>query len=333
MNAAKHPIKRSLVFYLIPDFTMIAFATALDPLRSANRMLGYEAYKWRLASLDGKPVRASNYVECAVDTSLEDERRKMAGPDRPSMVIVCSGINVETYYSKSTFAWLREEYNRGVAIGGLCTGAHVLANAGLLSNKRCAIHWENLPGFSEAFPKANVYADLFEIDQNIYTCAGGTAALDMMLKLIGDDFDDSLVNRVCEQVLTDRVRSPTDRQRLPLRARLGVQNPKVLAIIELMEGNLSEPLSLIEVADHVGLSRRQIERLFRTEMGRSPARYYLEIRLDRARHLLIQSSMPVVEVAVACGFVSASHFSKCYRELYSRSPQQERLDRKQLLAA
>ena len=333
MSAVKQPIKRSFVFFLVPDFTMIAFATALDPLRSANRMLGYDAYRWRLTSIDGKPVRASNGVECAVDTSLEDERRKMSGADRPNMAIVCSGIEVEKYHNKSAFAWLREEYNRGVALGGLCTGAHILAAAGLLSNKRCAIHWENLPGFSEAFPKANVFADLFEIDQNIYTCAGGTAALDMMLKLIGDDFDESLVNRVCEQVLTDRVRSPTDRQRLPLRARLGVQNSKVLTIIELMEGNLSEPLSLIEIADHVDLSRRQIERLFRTEMGRSPARYYLEIRLDRARHLLIQSSMPVVEVAVACGFVSASHFSKCYRELYARSPQQERVERKHLLAA
>ena len=333
LNAAKLPAKRSFVFFLVPDFTMIAFATALDPLRSANRMLGYDAYQWRLASLDGRPVKASNGVECAVNTSLEEERRKMAGSDRPDMVIVCSGLNVESYNNRTVFAWLREEYNRGVAVGGLCTGAHVLAAAGLLSNKRCAIHWENLPGFAEAFPKANVFADLFEVDQNIYTCAGGTAALDMMLKLIGEDYDESLVNRVCEQVLTDRVRSPTDRQRLPLRARLGVQNAKVLSIIELMEANLSEPLSLIEVAGHVGLSRRQIERLFRTEMGRSPARYYLEIRLDRARHLLVQSSMPVVEVAVACGFVSASHFSKCYRELYSRSPQQERLDRKQLLAA
>jgi transcriptional regulator GlxA family with amidase domain len=333
LNAVQQPIKRSFVFFLVPDFTMIAFATALDPLRSANRMLGYEAYSWRLASLDGKPVRASNGVQCAVDTSLEDERRKMSGPERPSMAIVCSGLDVEKYYNKSVFAWLREEYNRGVAIGGLCTGAHILAAAGLLSNKRCAIHWENLPGFSEAFPRVNVFADLFEVDQNIYTCAGGTAALDMMLKLIGEDFDENVVNRVCEQVLTDRVRSPTDRQRLPLRARLGVQNSKVLTIIELMEANLSEPLSLIEIADHVDLSRRQIERLFRSEMGRSPARYYLEIRLDRARHLLIQSSMPVVEVAVACGFVSASHFSKCYRELYARSPQQERVDRKQLVAA
>ena len=120
------------------------------------------------------------------------------------------------------------------------------------------------------------------------------------------------------------MRSPTDRQRLPLRARLGVQNAKVLTIIELMEANLSEPLSLLEIADHVGLSRRQIERLFRQEMGRSPARYYLEIRLDRARHLLIQSSMPVVEVAVACGFVSASHFSKCYREFFDKTPREER---------
>lgn len=333
VNAVKHPIKRSLVFFLVPDFTMVAFATALEPLRIANRMLGYEAYRWRLASTDGKPVQASNGVLCAVNTSLDEERRKMAGPERPSMAIICTGMDVEKYHNKSVFAWLREEYNRGVAVGGLCTGAYVLAAAGLLSNKRCAIHWENLPGFQEAFPKANVFADLFEVDQNVYTCAGGTAALDMMLKLIGDDFDDSLVNRVCEQVLTDRVRSPTDRQRLPLRARLGVQNSKVLTIIELMEANLAEPLSLIEIADHVDLSRRQIERLFRTEMGRSPARYYLEIRLDRARHLLIQSSLPVVEVAVACGFVSASHFSKCYRELYARSPQQERVDRKQLLAA
>jgi transcriptional regulator GlxA family with amidase domain len=330
--SSKPAYKRSIVFFLIPDFTMMAFATALEPLRAANRMLGYDAYRWRLSSVDGRPVSASNGVECAVGTSLEDERKLMTGPDRPSMVVVCGGLGIENFQNRTALAWLREEHNRGVAIGGLCTGAHVLARAGLLANRRCAIHWENLPGFQEAFPKVNVFADLFEVDSNIYTCAGGTASLDMMLKLIGDDFDDTLVNRVCEQFLTDRVRSPTDRQRLPLRARLGVQNSKVLTIIELMEANLTEPLSLVEVADHVGLSRRQIERLFRQEMGRSPARYYLEIRLDRARHLLLQSSLPVVEVAVACGFVSASHFSKCYRELYARSPQQERAERK-LLAA
>ena len=115
--AAGSAIKRSIVFFLVPDFTLIAFATAIEPLRSANRMLGYDAYQWRLASVDGKPVRASNGVECAVTTSLDDERRKMTGPERPSMVIVCSGINIEGYRNKTAFAWLREEYNRGVKVG------------------------------------------------------------------------------------------------------------------------------------------------------------------------------------------------------------------------
>ncbi|HMQ58115.1 MAG TPA: AraC family transcriptional regulator, partial [Rhizobiaceae bacterium] len=179
---------RNVVFFLVPEFTLIAFAAAIDPLRSANRMLGYEAYRWRLSSLDGKPVRASNNIEIAVNTSLDDERRLMLGKERPTMVFVCSGINVEKHVNKTVSGWLREEYSRGIALGGLCTGAHILAAAGLLSGKRCAIHWENLPGFAEAFPKANVFSDLLEADSNIYTCAGGTASLDMTLMLIREDF-------------------------------------------------------------------------------------------------------------------------------------------------
>jgi transcriptional regulator GlxA family with amidase domain len=325
--------KRCLVFFLVNEFTILPFTAAIEALRIANRMLGYQAYKWRLASTDGGPVASSSGIEIGVQSSLAQERRMLSGADRPSMAIICSGINVESFNNKAVHAWLREAYNRNVQIGSLCTGAHILAQAGLLNGKRCAIHWENLPGFSEAFPEVEVYADLYEVDGNIHTCAGGTASLDMMLNLIGQDFDDNLVNRICEQALTDRVREQSDRQRLPLRARLGVQNSKVLSIIELMEKNLSEPLSLLEIADGAGLSRRQIERLFRQEMGRSPARYYLEIRLERARHLLVQSTLPVVEVAVACGFVSASHFSKCYREIYNRSPQQERAERRMRQAA
>jgi transcriptional regulator GlxA family with amidase domain len=333
MDSNAETNRRSFVFYLVPDFSLIAFSTANEPLRLANKMLGYDGYEWRVASFDGQPVRASNGVEVSTSSSLPEERRHLSGEKRPSMVFVCSGVNVEAYAQKSLHAWLREVHNRNIAVGGLSTGAHVLAAAGLLSGRRCAIHWEDLPGFSEKYPLAEVYADLYETDDNIYTCAGGTASLDMMLNLIGQNHDDNLVNQICEQALTDRVRNPHDRQRLPLRVRIGVQNSKVMSIIELMESNLSEPLSLHKIADYAGLSRRQIERLFRQEMGRSPARYYLEIRLDRARHLLIQSSLPVIEVAVACGFVSASHFSKCYRESYGRSPQQQRTDRKQLLTS
>jgi len=321
MSAVDH---RSVVFFLVPNFSMIAFTTAIEPLRLANRMLGSEFYSWRLASMDGAQIVASNGVAVNVNSSLEKERQNLSSSSRPSMMFLCSGVFVERYENKSLYAFLRESRNAGVTVGGLCTAAYLLAAAGLLNGKRCAIHWENLPGFSERFPTADVYADLYEKDSNIWTCAGGTAALDMMLSLIGEDHDEDLVNRVCEQALTDRVRNPHDRQRLPLRARLGVQNAKVLSIIEFMEANIAEPLPLIDIARYVGLSRRQIERLFQGHMGRSPARYYLEVRLDRARHLLMQSTIPVVDVAIACGFVSASHFSKCYREMYGKSPLQER---------
>ncbi|MEM7068142.1 MAG: GlxA family transcriptional regulator [Pseudomonadota bacterium] len=316
---------RSIVFFLVPNFSMIAFATAIEPLRIANRMLGREFYTWRLASIDGEPVIASNGVDVSVMSSLKQEREALSSSRRPSNMFLCSGIGVENAVNKSLFAYIRENKNSGVVVGGLCTAAFLLAAAGLLKGKRCAIHWENLPGFAEHFPDVDVYADLYEMDGNTWTCAGGTAALDMMLSMIEADLGEELVNRVCEQALTDRVRNPNDRQRLPLRARLGVQNAKVLSIIEYMEANIAEPLQLIEIAEFVGLSRRQIERLFQQHMGRSPARYYLEIRLDRARHLLMQSTMPVVDVAIACGFVSASHFSKCYREMYGKSPLQERL--------
>ncbi|TPW31941.1 GlxA family transcriptional regulator [Pararhizobium mangrovi] len=333
MTANLKPERRSIVFFLTPNFSMIAFASAIEPLRIANRMLGYEAFIWRLSSFEGHPVIASNGVEISVSLSLEGERRALASDSRPSMIFVCAGLRVEDFVNPAVNTWLRESHQRGVMVGGLCTGAYILASAGLLAERRCAIHWESLPAFAETFPDAHVFADLYEVDDNLYTCAGGTASLDMMLTIIGEDHEQGLVNRICEQALTDRVRGPHDRQRLPLRARLGIQNSKVLSIIELMEGNIAEPLSQGAIAQHVGLSRRQVERLFRQEMGRSPARYYLEIRLDRARHLLIQSAMSIVEVAVACGFVSASHFSKCYRELYARSPQQERAERRQLLSA
>ena len=194
--------KRSIVFFLVPHFTLLPFAGAIETLRIANRMLGYAAYEWRLASVDGQKVYSSSGIGIEVNSSLADERRFLGGENRPNMAIVCSGIYVEEFNNKSVNAWLREAYNRNVAVGSLCTGAHVLAQAGLLNGKRCAIHWENLPGFSETFPQAEVYADLYEVDGNLYTCAGGTASLDMMLNLIGQDFGEALVNRVNESVNT-----------------------------------------------------------------------------------------------------------------------------------
>lgn len=319
-----HPRPDVVGFLLVPNFSMIAFATAVEAVRIANRMSGRELYRWALLSKDGAPVRASNGIQVTADMAMKEMYRQNGNLRRPDMVLVCSGLGVERFKDNEVHGWLRLVERQGTMLGALCTGAYVLARAGLLNGYKCAIHWENLSGFQETFPDIEVCADLFEVDRNRYTCSGGTAALDMMLYIIAQQHGNELATKVSEQCLVDRMRNPHDRQRLPLRARLGVHNPKLIAAIELMEANLSEPVEQEALANHVGLSRRQLERLFRKHLGRPPAHYYLDLRLERARHLLYQSDLPIVDIALACGFVSASHFSKCYRQLYGRSPREER---------
>lgn len=323
MDAMQHQ-RRLFVFYLVPDFTLLALTSAIESLRLANTVLGYDAYAWRVASADGNRVRSSCGLSIEPDCSIAAERSALSTLSRPGMAIVAAGRNVEKHMDRSAEAWLRECGRRGVKIGSLCTGAYLLARAGLLDGKRCTMHWENLPGFVERFSNVTVTTRIYEIDDNIYTCAGGTAAVDMMLHLIGQDFGDRIVASVSEQALMDRVRCSSDRQRLPLSARLGSSHPAVLRVVEEMEAHLAEPLALSELAAHAGLSRRQIERLFRQEMKRSPARYYLEVRLERARLLLTQTALPIVDIAIACGFVASSHFSKCYREMYGCAPHETR---------
>ncbi len=316
--------RQQIHFLLIPNFSMIAFSSAIEALRLANRALGRTAYEWRLISEDGHPVQASNRVMLSVDSTLDQVLNEVTHPSDSSMVIVCSGVDVENFHHRCVFSWLRRMHKRGVSVGGLCTGAWILAEAGLLEDRSCAIHWEMIPSFAERFPDVNVKSSLFEVDNDIFTCAGGTVALDMMLYFIGLRFGTEMAEKVCEVCLMDRVRPANDRQRLPIGSRLGIQNPRLLTIIEIMEANVAEPVSLAQISQSTGISRRHIERLFRHHLGRSPARYYLEVRLERARRLLRHSNLPIIEVAVASGFVSASHFSKRYREYFGRSPQTDR---------
>ena len=316
--------RHRVVFVLVPNFSMMAFVMAIEPLRLANRFLKRDAYDWCLVSLDGKAVRASNEVSIIPDGSFRDLRSGRLEFGKPEYYVVCSGIGVEKVTDPDFLKWLRRVQGEDVTLAGLCTAAWLFARAGIMENRRCAIHWETLPTFAETFQDVEAHGDLYETDGNILTCAGGTAPLDMMLDLIGRDHGPSVVTWICEQSIKDKVRGATDRQRASLRVRYGVHNGKLLQLIDRMEANISEPLPLAELARHVRLSVRHVERLFRQHLGRSPARYYLDLRLDRARHLLFQSNMSVVEVAVACGFVSASHFSKCYRELFGRSPQVDR---------
>lgn len=310
-----------LAFLLVPEFSLMSFSSAVEPLRIANRLAGRPLYRWLVVSKDGQPVQSSNAVAVQVDMSIDQLTTE--GGHLPTVVLV-SGLHGERYADKEVFAWLRRMDRHGAHIGALCTGAHILAKAGLITDHRCTIHWENLPGFVESFPDIDVAADLYEIDRNRFTCSGGTAPLDLMLSRISATHGDELATKVSEQCLLDRIRGPHDRQRMPIRIRLGVHHPKLIMAIELMEANIEDPLPQEQLAHYVGLSRRQLERLFRRHMGRTPAQYYLELRLERARHLLYQTDLPIMNIACACGFVSASHFSTCYRQMFGKTPRAER---------
>jgi transcriptional regulator GlxA family with amidase domain len=304
-------------FLMVPEFSMIAFTSAIEPLRLANRASGRTLYTWRIFSPDGAPVCASNGVAIAVDGAYAD-----VGP-MPA-VLICSGVDVQRHDHRELIAKLRTLAFYGVSIGAVCTGTYVLARAGLLDGRKCTIHWENHDAFREEFADIEVTQELFEIDRNRFTCAGGTAAIDMMLSMIAKQKGQEIAAMVTDQLIHHRIRDANERQRMELRARLGVAHPKLLAVVSAMEASLETPLSCSDLADDVGLSTRQLERLFRKYIGEAPTKYYLGLRLNRARYLLRQTSMPILTIGLACGFVSASHFSKCYSEHFGRTPSQER---------
>jgi transcriptional regulator GlxA family with amidase domain len=316
-GAAPKELPQKLAFLLVPSFSMIAFTSAVEPLRLANRASGKDLYSWHLFSADGRPVAASNGITITPDGRVEDAAAF-------GTVILCSGIDGHLYEDRNVFAQLRKLDRKGADVGALCTGSHILARAGLLDGYRCTIHWENLAAFAESFPHIEATSELFEIDRNRFTCSGGTASLDMMLNMIARQHGHELAAAVSDQFMHERIRDEHDQQRMALPARLGVRHPKLMSVIKLMEENLEEPLDRGRLAKSAGLSSRQLERLFRKYLNRSPARYYVELRLNRARLLLLQTNMPVIDVALACGFVSASHFSKCYRDFFGKTPRRER---------
>ena len=278
-------------FLLHPRFSMMAFSSAVEPLRAANRQADRQIYDWRIVSRDGGPVSSSSDIAVLPHGGIDDFEFL------PNVVVV-AGISAQLLDDKRIFAWLRRLERRGARMGALSTGSYTLAKAGLLDGYRCTIHWENLAGFREDFPEIEATEELFEIDRSRFTCSGGTATLDLMLSLIAADHGRALATKVAEQFIHERIRDPHDRQRMNLRSRLGISHPRLLNVLELMEQNLEEPLARTKLARRTGLSTRQLERLFRKYLGRTPTRYYQELRLERARILLTQTSMTVALLSV-----------------------------------
>ncbi len=312
---SKPPIRYG--FLLVENYSMIAISSAIEPLRMANRLAKQDLYEWPVYTLDGNPVPASNGLIINPDDAIENAKKL-------DILFICAGVDVAGVFNKDLQSTLHKFDRQKTKLGGLCTGTFLLAKAGLLDNYKCTIHWENLASMREEFPQVIVNDELYEVDRDRLTCAGGSAPLDMMLKLIAESHGGKLSANISEQFICDRIRGRHDRQRTPLQQHLGASQPKLIEAITLMEANIEEPMSIDELSHLVGVSRRQLERLFQKYLNCVPTRYYMDLRLNCARRLLLQTGKSVIDVSLACGFVSPPHFSKCYRDYFGIPPRDER---------
>lgn len=301
---------------LLPSFSMMALASLIEPMRVANRF-GGPLYEWVFLSVDGAAVQASNGLPFAADAAIRDVKSVQT-------LIVQASFEPLKSATPELLGWLRQQARMGAVLGALDTGAWVLAEAGLLAGKQCTMHWEAVPAFLETYDGIEISLNLFELSPRLFTCAGGTAAIDMMLALIAEDHGTDLAVRVAEQFIHNSLRVRSDSQRMSLVEQLGISNPKLVQAIQTMERNIETPLDVEELGDKVGVTRRQLERLFRTHLNDTPSNFYMKLRLTHARRLLQQTDMSITQISVACGFSAAAHFSRAYSSRFGRSPKRDR---------
>ncbi|MGF1503158.1 MAG: GlxA family transcriptional regulator [Paracoccaceae bacterium] len=317
-------------FLLLPDFGLLSIATALEPLRSANRLLGRAHYGWRVygdlpagAEATEAPgsVTASNGLAIAVDGSLRDLAEELPGLD---FLFVVAGLRTDPPRRARLNAVLAQAARSGIVLGSLSAGTFVLARAGLLDGYRCTVHWEFQAAFEEEFPEHELTDGLYVIDRDRWTGSGGVTGLDMMLQLIARDHGESLGRSVGNQFQIDRMRNAAAHQRPGNLARLETLPAPLQKAVQLMLGHLETPLRMQEIADLSGLNLRRMERLFKTHLDRAPAQFYRRVRLERARELLLHSNLSALEIGVLTGFSSSSHFAMAYAREFGARPSEER---------
>ncbi|UTW08132.1 GlxA family transcriptional regulator [Pseudomonas benzenivorans] len=322
-QALKQPAEvaiQSIGFLLTDNFSLITLAAVLEPLRRANQFSGSNLYRWRTLTMDGRPVRANSGMLVSPDGAATSE-------DDLDALIICGAENIQRRCDPEQIRLLQRHADLGTHLGSLGSGSWLLANAGLLDGYECCTSWEYRVDLQEAFPGIVLSTQHFVLDRDRYTAGNGSDGADLMLQLIMRSHGPVLAEAISETLVLERIRSEQVPQRLTLRQTLGGSQPKLQEAIGLMEANLEKPIELEKLANFVGLSRRQLERLFCQYMHCSPSRYYLKLRLLQARQLLKQTALPISNIAVSCGFISAQHFSKCYREHFGSAPSGERQDR------
>lgn len=307
---------RKIGFLLLPEFSLLGLAAAIEPLFIANWLAQRPVFAWATLSVDGKPVRASNGSASAANTDLK-------AVDFDSVFVLASFDPAAAARQVEALRWLKRMARAGAELGGIENGSWVLARAGLLNGHEVAVHWDNLAGFQEAFPECRASAQLYRRGANRLSCAGASAIFDLMVAFIGWHGEADLAAEVADHLLLTRVRAPNAGQRQANEtAESG--DAVIAKVVQLMAAHLEEPLSCRELARRVGLSLRQVERRFAQELGLSVLQHYRNIRVAKAHQLLQQTALSVIDVAVACGFSSPEYFSRVYRRQFACLPSRDR---------
>ncbi|MDC9720948.1 MAG: GlxA family transcriptional regulator [Gammaproteobacteria bacterium] len=304
-------------FFLLPGFSTISLSVVMEPLRMANRSTQATLFEWFILSQDDQPVITSSGLSIAPTIPWQQAHEL-------DVVIVVAGMDVHAIHDDNISRWLRNLARQQLTLGAVSTGTLLLARAKLLQDKVCTIHWENIDGLREEHPNLNVSGELYEFDNRLMTSSGGVSGLDMMLHYIALKHGEVLANELAEMCIHPKIRPAHEDHRMALQTKFNVTHPRLIKAIEIMQDHVEEPMALFDVAQQAGLSLRQLERLFRDKLSQRPAVFYLQLRLQRARLLLQQTALSVMNVATACGFNSATYFAKCYRKQYQRSPRDER---------
>ncbi|MEX2488491.1 MAG: GlxA family transcriptional regulator [Pseudomonadales bacterium] len=304
-------------FLLIENFTLMALATAMEPLRMANQLTGKELYSWQLIAQKPESIRASDGMQMVPDVGIQDASEF-------DLVFVVSGVEVATSCSEPEIRWLQTMARKKMPLGAVCTGSYVLAKANLLKDYSSSAHWEYLASLQEQFPDVCWNNQLFTFDRDRITCSGGDVPLHMMMSLVSLHHGQELANAISDMFVCERIRQGDEPQRMRMDSQVYANQPKLAEAVHLMEANVEEPIDLSDIARYAGVSRRHLERQFLSNLGCTPSRFYLKLRLERAQQLLKQTSCSIVDIASMTGFVSTTHFSRCYRKYMGKAPKAER---------
>lgn len=304
---------RDYYFLLLPKLTLLAFTSAVEPLRIANQVTGKELYRWFVMTEDGGPVICSCGVNITPDSGLLDIPRDAAA-------FVCSGIEPHQTISVRAVRWISRQRAFGCKVGGVCTGAVALARAGLLKGRDFTLHWENQPAFREHFIGLEPTKNLYENDRGLLTCGGGSAATDMMLDIIETDHGAKLATIVADMCLHFRSNNREAPQKSGYSFALGSRNQHLISAMQFMQETLEDPVDIETVAAHVDISRRQLERLFSNHVNVTPAQFYMDLRVSRAHVLLNETNLKLAQIAAATGFGSTTQLAQRFRRRFGKSP-------------